>query len=150
MHPTVQQICKAYTRRSELQQIEHRKQEDRNNTYSYRQTLIGEEQTKQAHKQGKDKLGPEENVSRMRDCTARRKHDEKNKKKAGRLYKQEKEDGTIITSTNLSGSQFDFEFMLGHCKYHVMLIQELEIEGRTTYMANVGTPQRMARGLGAG
>eukprot|EP00972_Heterocapsa_arctica_P024184 3565019-Heterocapsa_arctica.AAC.1 len=29
-----------------------------------------------------------------------------------------------MTSTNLSGSQFDFEFMLEHCKDHVMLIQE--------------------------
>eukprot|EP00972_Heterocapsa_arctica_P016936 2500042-Heterocapsa_arctica.AAC.1 len=60
----------------------------------------------------------------MRDCTARRKHDEKSKKKDVRLYKQEKEDGTIITSTNLSGSQFDSEYMLEHCKDHVMLIQE--------------------------
>eukprot|EP00972_Heterocapsa_arctica_P085357 12579974-Heterocapsa_arctica.AAC.1 len=37
---------------------------------------------------------------------------------------QEKEDGTIITSANLSGSQFDFEYMLERCKDHVMLIQE--------------------------
>eukprot|EP00972_Heterocapsa_arctica_P034417 5067708-Heterocapsa_arctica.AAC.1 len=29
-----------------------------------------------------------------------------------------------MTSVNLSGSQFDFEFMLDHCKDHVMLIQE--------------------------
>eukprot|EP00972_Heterocapsa_arctica_P028845 4243669-Heterocapsa_arctica.AAC.1 len=42
----------------------------------------------------------------------------------GRLYKQEKEDGTRITSTNMSGSQFDFEHMLEHCTDHVMLIQE--------------------------
>eukprot|EP00972_Heterocapsa_arctica_P045380 6699299-Heterocapsa_arctica.AAC.1 len=60
----------------------------------------------------------------MRDCTARQKHDENNKKKDGRLYNEEKEDGTIITSTNLSGSQVDFEFILEHCKHHVMLIQE--------------------------
>eukprot|EP00972_Heterocapsa_arctica_P075849 11188554-Heterocapsa_arctica.AAC.1 len=59
----------------------------------------------------------------MRDCTARRKHDENSNKKDGILYKQEKEDGTIISSTNLSGSQFDFEYTLEHCD-HVMLIQE--------------------------
>eukprot|EP00972_Heterocapsa_arctica_P006874 1005071-Heterocapsa_arctica.AAC.1 len=60
----------------------------------------------------------------MRDCTARQKHDEHNKRVNGRLYKQEKEDGTQITSINLSGSQFDFDFILDHCTYHVMLIQE--------------------------
>eukprot|EP00972_Heterocapsa_arctica_P040730 6002886-Heterocapsa_arctica.AAC.1 len=59
----------------------------------------------------------------MRDCTARRKHDKNNANTYGRLYKHEKDDGTIFTSTNLSGSQFDFEFMLHHCKYHVVLIQ---------------------------
>eukprot|EP00972_Heterocapsa_arctica_P040731 6002887-Heterocapsa_arctica.AAC.1 len=60
----------------------------------------------------------------MRDCTARRKHDKNNKHTYGRLYNHEKEDVPIFTSTNLSGSQFDFEFMLEHCKDHVMLIQE--------------------------
>eukprot|EP00972_Heterocapsa_arctica_P043898 6482070-Heterocapsa_arctica.AAC.1 len=113
---TIQQICKTktYIRRSECQQIEYQKQEDRKITDRHRQTLIGEEQTKHVHYQDSDKLRPEEDVSRMRDCTARRKHDEKNKKKDGRLYKQEKEEGTRITSTNLSGSQFDFEYMLEH------------------------------------
>eukprot|EP00972_Heterocapsa_arctica_P057660 8505422-Heterocapsa_arctica.AAC.1 len=79
MHPTIQQISKArmYTRRTELQQIEHQKQEDIKSTDRHRQTLNGEEQTKQAHKQYPDKLGPEENVSRMRDCTARRARREK-------------------------------------------------------------------------
>eukprot|EP00972_Heterocapsa_arctica_P022731 3346163-Heterocapsa_arctica.AAC.1 len=83
MHPITQQVCKArmYTRRSEIQQIEHEKHEDRNNTGRHRQTLIGEEQTKHSHEQEQDKLGPEENVSSMRDCTARRKHDEKTKRK---------------------------------------------------------------------
>eukprot|EP00972_Heterocapsa_arctica_P014593 2150018-Heterocapsa_arctica.AAC.1 len=60
----------------------------------------------------------------MRDCTARQKHDEKHTNKYGRLYNEEKEDGTIIISTNLSGSQFDVEFMLEHCNDHVMPIQE--------------------------
>eukprot|EP00972_Heterocapsa_arctica_P007829 1140673-Heterocapsa_arctica.AAC.1 len=60
----------------------------------------------------------------MRDCTARQNHEENNNNNDGIMYKEEKEDGTIMTSTNLSGSQFDFEFMLEHCKYHVMLIQE--------------------------
>eukprot|EP00972_Heterocapsa_arctica_P010722 1572744-Heterocapsa_arctica.AAC.1 len=103
-----------YTRRSEIQQIVHQKQEDRKSTDRHRQTLIGEEQTKQAHNQYSDKLGPEEDGSKMRDCTARRKHDEKNTTKYGTLHKQEKEDVTIITSTNLAGSQFDFEYMLEH------------------------------------
>eukprot|EP00972_Heterocapsa_arctica_P092580 13652804-Heterocapsa_arctica.AAC.1 len=39
-------------------------------------------------------------------------------------YTNRRKDGTQITSTNLSGSQFDFEYMLEHCKDHVMLIQE--------------------------
>eukprot|EP00972_Heterocapsa_arctica_P049112 7230717-Heterocapsa_arctica.AAC.1 len=60
----------------------------------------------------------------MRDCTARQKHDEQNKRHNGRLYMQEKEDGPRITSTNLSGSQFDLEYMVEHCTDHVMLIQE--------------------------
>eukprot|EP00972_Heterocapsa_arctica_P041810 6164294-Heterocapsa_arctica.AAC.1 len=59
----------------------------------------------------------------MRDCTARKNHDEDNRH-TGILYKQEKEEGTHITSINLSGSQLDFEFMLDHCKDHEMLIQE--------------------------
>eukprot|EP00972_Heterocapsa_arctica_P095353 14062810-Heterocapsa_arctica.AAC.1 len=59
----------------------------------------------------------------MRDCTAWQKHDEHNKLLNGRLYTQEKEYGTQITSINLSGSQFDFDFMLDHCTDHVMLIQ---------------------------
>eukprot|EP00972_Heterocapsa_arctica_P022670 3335037-Heterocapsa_arctica.AAC.2 len=37
---------------------------------------------------------------------------------------QIRKEGTRIPSINLSGSQPDFEFMLDHCKDHVMLIQE--------------------------
>jgi hypothetical protein len=44
--------------------------------------------------------------------------------KTGRLFKNEREDGTIITTINLAGSQFDFDFMLEHCKDHVLIIQE--------------------------
>eukprot|EP00972_Heterocapsa_arctica_P101367 14940629-Heterocapsa_arctica.AAC.1 len=60
MHPMIQQICNArtFTRRSEIQQIEHQKHEDINLTYRHRQTRIGEEQTKQAHDQNSEKLGP--------------------------------------------------------------------------------------------
>eukprot|EP00972_Heterocapsa_arctica_P082524 12159120-Heterocapsa_arctica.AAC.1 len=92
--------------------MEHQKHEDIKSTDRHRQTLIGEEQTKQTDDQEADKLGPEEDVSRMRDCTARQKHDDQRKQHNGILYKQEKEDGTRITSTNLSGSQLDVEFML--------------------------------------
>eukprot|EP00972_Heterocapsa_arctica_P078820 11623567-Heterocapsa_arctica.AAC.1 len=62
MHPTIQQICKTktYSRRSELQQVEHHKQEDTNSTDRHRQTMIGEEQTKQTDLQEADKLGPNE------------------------------------------------------------------------------------------
>eukprot|EP00972_Heterocapsa_arctica_P079439 11708331-Heterocapsa_arctica.AAC.1 len=104
MRATIQQLSKTktYTRRSECQQVEHQKQEDIHITYRHRQTLIGEKQKKHAHNQDSDKLGPEEDVSRMRDCTARRKHDEKNNNNYCRLYEQDKEDGTIITSANLS------------------------------------------------
>eukprot|EP00972_Heterocapsa_arctica_P098738 14570881-Heterocapsa_arctica.AAC.1 len=104
MQPTIQQICKTktYSRRSELQHIEHQKQEDIKSTYRHRQTLIGEEQTKQVDNQDTDKLGPEEDASRMRYCTARQNHDEKHNNTYCILYKQEKEDGTQITSTNLS------------------------------------------------
>eukprot|EP00972_Heterocapsa_arctica_P035656 5247060-Heterocapsa_arctica.AAC.1 len=60
----------------------------------------------------------------MRDCTTIQNHDEHRNRQNGRIYKQEKEDGTRPTSINLSGSQFDFAFMLDHCTDHVMLIQE--------------------------
>eukprot|EP00972_Heterocapsa_arctica_P076399 11270071-Heterocapsa_arctica.AAC.1 len=85
-----------------MQQVEHQKQEDNNNTDRHRQTLIGEEQKKQIDYQEADKLGPKEDDSKMRDRTARQKYDKQNKRYNGRLYKQEKEDGTRITSTNLS------------------------------------------------
>eukprot|EP00972_Heterocapsa_arctica_P072072 10643800-Heterocapsa_arctica.AAC.1 len=60
----------------------------------------------------------------MRDCTTRQNHDEHNNIRNVIIYKQEKESVTRLTSINLSGSQFDFEFMLDHCTDHVMLIQE--------------------------
>eukprot|EP00972_Heterocapsa_arctica_P038889 5730660-Heterocapsa_arctica.AAC.1 len=44
--------------------------------------------------------------------------------KPGRRFKEEKEDGTRITSTSLSGSRFDYKFMLDHCKDHILLTQE--------------------------
>eukprot|EP00972_Heterocapsa_arctica_P083203 12260555-Heterocapsa_arctica.AAC.1 len=65
----------------------------------------------------------------MRDCTTRKNHDEDNNRHNGVMYEQEKEEGTQITRIHLSGSQFDFEFMLDHCKDH---------------LANLSTPQRMA------
>eukprot|EP00972_Heterocapsa_arctica_P071222 10520534-Heterocapsa_arctica.AAC.1 len=68
MHPTFQQFCKTknYSRRSEMQQVEHHKQEDKHNTDRHRQTLIGEEQTKHTDFQEADKLGPKEDASKMR------------------------------------------------------------------------------------
>eukprot|EP00972_Heterocapsa_arctica_P049202 7241058-Heterocapsa_arctica.AAC.1 len=116
MHPMIQQICKGktYTRISEIQQIEHQKHEDRKIADRHRQTRIEDEQTKQAHYEQYEKLGPEEKGCRMRDCTARQTHDENNTNTYVILNKEEKEYGTIITSTSLSGSQFDFEFMLDH------------------------------------
>eukprot|EP00972_Heterocapsa_arctica_P083252 12266135-Heterocapsa_arctica.AAC.1 len=68
MHPTTQQICKteSYSRRSEMKQVEHKKQEDKKNTDRHRQTLIGEQQTKKKCQEA-DKLGPKEDASRMRD-----------------------------------------------------------------------------------
>eukprot|EP00972_Heterocapsa_arctica_P091855 13546984-Heterocapsa_arctica.AAC.1 len=62
MHPMMQQICKArtYTRRSEIQHIEHQKHEGRKITDRHRHTRIGEEQTKHSHEQNYEKLGPEE------------------------------------------------------------------------------------------
>eukprot|EP00972_Heterocapsa_arctica_P002228 320873-Heterocapsa_arctica.AAC.1 len=61
-------------------------------------------------------------IQRQRDCTAG--HRPGNKVNTGRLYTNEKEEGTTLTSINLSGSQFDYDFMLEHCKDHVLLIQE--------------------------
>eukprot|EP00972_Heterocapsa_arctica_P093120 13735060-Heterocapsa_arctica.AAC.1 len=82
MHPTIQQICKTktYTRRSELQHIEHQQQEDKTNGDRHRQTLIGEEQTKQTESFEAHRLGPKEDVNRLRDCTARQNHDDQNKR----------------------------------------------------------------------
>eukprot|EP00972_Heterocapsa_arctica_P028557 4201096-Heterocapsa_arctica.AAC.1 len=47
MHPMVQQVCKGktYTRRDDIQHIEHQKHEDNNITYRQRQTRFGEEHT---------------------------------------------------------------------------------------------------------
>eukprot|EP00972_Heterocapsa_arctica_P095416 14071310-Heterocapsa_arctica.AAC.1 len=68
MHPTIQQTCKTknYSRRSESQQDEHQTQEGNKNTDRHRQTLIGEEHTKQVEHKEADKLGPEEDASKMR------------------------------------------------------------------------------------
>eukprot|EP00972_Heterocapsa_arctica_P110314 16241414-Heterocapsa_arctica.AAC.1 len=112
MHPMIQQVCKGrtYTRRSESQHLEHQKHEDNTITYRQRQTRIGDEQTKQPNILNSEKLGPEEEGKKRRDCTARQKHDEHNTIQNGRLYNEEKEDGTIITITTLSGSQFYIEF----------------------------------------
>eukprot|EP00972_Heterocapsa_arctica_P040531 5971965-Heterocapsa_arctica.AAC.1 len=73
----VQQICKGktYTRRNDIQQIEHQKHENTNITYSQRQTRFGEEQTKQATSIDPEKLGSEEEGKKRRDCTARQNHD---------------------------------------------------------------------------
>eukprot|EP00972_Heterocapsa_arctica_P094434 13928047-Heterocapsa_arctica.AAC.1 len=110
LHPKVHLTCKTktYSRRSDLQQIEHQQQEDTTSTDNHRQTHFGEEKTNHTELSEADKLGPKEEGSRMRDCTARQTHDEHNKRHNGILYKQEKEDGTQITSTNLSGSPFYF------------------------------------------
>eukprot|EP00972_Heterocapsa_arctica_P004668 692167-Heterocapsa_arctica.AAC.1 len=85
-------------------------------------TKFGEEQTDQDKSENQDFVGPKEDEKKQRDCTARQKPT--NKIKQGRRYKGEKEEGTRITSTNLSGSQFDYESMLEHCKDHIRLIQE--------------------------
>eukprot|EP00972_Heterocapsa_arctica_P095637 14104441-Heterocapsa_arctica.AAC.1 len=71
MYPVVQQICKGkiYNRRSEVQQIEHKSQEDTNNTDNQRQTRFGEEHTKQTDNRNSEKLGPEEEGKQRRDCT---------------------------------------------------------------------------------
>eukprot|EP00972_Heterocapsa_arctica_P007428 1085428-Heterocapsa_arctica.AAC.1 len=61
-------------------------------------------------------MGPREDKKTQRDCTAIKRME--NNIKACRLFKNEKEDGTIITTINLAGSQFDFDFMLEHCKDH--------------------------------
>eukprot|EP00972_Heterocapsa_arctica_P051090 7511045-Heterocapsa_arctica.AAC.1 len=62
MHPMVQKVCKGrtYTRRSDIQQIEHQKYEDKKITDRQRQARIREEQTKQPHSLNSEKLGPEE------------------------------------------------------------------------------------------
>ena len=67
-------------------------------------------------------LGPKEDNKTQRDCTAIKQM--QHKMKTGRLFKNEREDGTRITTINLAGSQFDFDFMLEHCKDHVLIIQE--------------------------
>eukprot|EP00972_Heterocapsa_arctica_P059198 8730899-Heterocapsa_arctica.AAC.1 len=68
MRPTVQQMCKTktYFRRSEFQQVEHQQQEDTHSTDRQRQTFIAEEQTTQTESLEANKLGPKENVSRLR------------------------------------------------------------------------------------
>eukprot|EP00972_Heterocapsa_arctica_P101514 14958835-Heterocapsa_arctica.AAC.1 len=73
MHPMVQQVCKGktYTRRNDIQHIEHQKPDNKKITYSQIQTRFGEEQTKQANSLDPEKLGPEEEGKRIRDCTAR-------------------------------------------------------------------------------
>ncbi len=66
----------------------------------------------------------------IRDCTTRKNkdtHDGNVKTHLGQpgiLFKEEKEHGTRITSTNVAGSLTDSEYMLDHCKDHIMLLQE--------------------------
>eukprot|EP00972_Heterocapsa_arctica_P047788 7048970-Heterocapsa_arctica.AAC.1 len=104
MHPTIQQTCKTNncSRRSESQQDEHQQEEANRSTDRHRQTHIGEEQIKQVEHKETDEPGPKEDASKMRDCTSRQKHDKQHKRHTVILYKQEKEDGTQITSANLS------------------------------------------------
>ena len=47
-----------------------------------------------------------------------------NKKKSGRMHKEEKEQGTKIMTINLSGSKLYFEYIQEFCKDHILLIQE--------------------------
>eukprot|EP00972_Heterocapsa_arctica_P038786 5716263-Heterocapsa_arctica.AAC.1 len=88
MHPMIQQVCKGktYTRKSNIQHIEHQNHEDMKITYRQRQTRIGDEQTEQAHWQHSEKPGPEEEGNMRRDCTARQNHDEHNKRNHAILY----------------------------------------------------------------
>ncbi len=44
--------------------------------------------------------------------------------KKGRLYQEEKEEGTKMLTINLSGSIGDFEYILENCKEHIIMIQE--------------------------
>eukprot|EP00972_Heterocapsa_arctica_P008210 1201753-Heterocapsa_arctica.AAC.1 len=87
-----------------------------------RQTKFDDEESGQNNCETEEFSGPKEYTKTQRDCTAGDRPT--NKVNICRLFKNEKQEGTIFTSINSAGSQFDYEFMLGHCKDHVLLIQE--------------------------
>eukprot|EP00972_Heterocapsa_arctica_P073838 10899929-Heterocapsa_arctica.AAC.1 len=76
--------------------------------------MFGEEQTEQDQYENQEKFGPQEDKKKQGDCTARQKPT--NKIKQGRRFKEEKEEGTRITSTNLSGSQLIMNARLNTAK----------------------------------
>eukprot|EP00972_Heterocapsa_arctica_P097635 14406910-Heterocapsa_arctica.AAC.1 len=86
------------------------------------QTRLGEEKYKEEKANSNDIPITKEENKTQNDTKAGNKAN--NTKKQGRLFKQEKEEGTIIMTINLSGSQFDFDFILEHCQDHILLIQE--------------------------
>eukprot|EP00972_Heterocapsa_arctica_P023758 3500920-Heterocapsa_arctica.AAC.1 len=118
MYPIPQQICKGktYDRRSEEEQQIY---EQHKKTYveeQQRQTTFEDKENRQTNIGEEEFIGPREDTNTQRDCTAIKRPT--NKVKMGRLFKNEKEEGTRLTSISLSGSQFDYEFMLEHCKDH--------------------------------
>eukprot|EP00972_Heterocapsa_arctica_P029277 4306524-Heterocapsa_arctica.AAC.1 len=87
-----------------------------------RQTKFDDKESGQNNCEKEAFIGPKEDTKTQRDCTAGDRPT--NKVNIGKLFKNEQEEGTIFTSIHLSGSQFDYEFMLEHCKDHALLIQE--------------------------
>eukprot|EP00972_Heterocapsa_arctica_P084525 12451597-Heterocapsa_arctica.AAC.1 len=125
MHQITRQECntKLYERRTDSQQAyydNNKKYILYNNTQS--QTRLGEETYKEDKSDSNGAPIAEEEKKTQDDIKAGKKTDRENKQ--GRLFKQEKKEGTRFMTINLSGSLFDYNFMLEHCKDHVLLIQE--------------------------
>eukprot|EP00972_Heterocapsa_arctica_P028816 4239380-Heterocapsa_arctica.AAC.1 len=110
MHPIPQQVYKGrtYNRRSDSQQIELETNEANQFNEKRKQTQLVEHDVDQDKFENLKFYRPKEDKETQRDCTATKRPT--NKVKQGRRYKEEKKEGTRITTTNLSGSQFDYDF----------------------------------------
>eukprot|EP00972_Heterocapsa_arctica_P067093 9901535-Heterocapsa_arctica.AAC.1 len=109
MHPIVQQVgqIKTYTRRNDLQQAEHPKQDKHKKADSHTQTFLGEDQNNNGKTKEAEEKAPKEDKSKMGDYEASKDHNQTNKQKKGIIFNEEKVEGIRITSINLSESQLD-------------------------------------------
>jgi hypothetical protein len=115
---------KIYIPRTEESQIAYENHVKETDKVNLIQTTLDGNPNEDGRDNKKPFIGPRQERKGDKDAEARNKHLASRYNKKGRLYKEEKIDGTRITTINLSGSLPDFEYMLDNCKDHIMMIQE--------------------------